>query len=115
MKAEPLKKAIYDKAKELGITNILLKFSGGHDEGFLDVEFEPYDKHDQDFANEIEEWAWETYSYSGAGQGNEYGDDINYDIENNKVSTREWYHVVEEDEEDDLPLEIAEEEQEKQD
>jgi hypothetical protein len=111
MKAEPLKKEIYNKAKELGITNIILKFSGGSDEGYLDIEFEDYDKYDQDFANEIEEWAWEVYSYSGAGDGNEYGDNINYDIENNKVSTSEWYHVVEEDDGGEEELELAEEEQ----
>jgi hypothetical protein len=112
MKAEPLKKAIYDKAKELGITNILLKFSGGHDEGYLDVEFDDYKKYNQDFVNEIEEWAWEVYSYSGAGVGNEYGDNINYDIENNKVSTSEWHHVVEEGDSGEEELELAKDEKE---
>jgi hypothetical protein len=111
MNAEPLKKAIYNKAKELGITNILLKFSGGHDEGYLDVEFEPYGKYDQDFVNEIEDWAWDVYSYSGAGDGNEYGDEINYDIANNKVSTREWYHVMKEDDSGEEELELAREEE----
>jgi hypothetical protein len=112
MKAEPLKKTIYDKAKELGITNIILKFSGGSDEGYLDIEFDDYDKHDQDFVNEIEEWAWETYSYSGAGDGSDYGDNINYDIDKNKVSTSEWYHIVEENDGGEEELELAKDEKE---
>jgi len=33
MKAEPLNKTIYNKAKEQGIEQIILHFSGGSDEG----------------------------------------------------------------------------------
>jgi uncharacterized protein involved in high-affinity Fe2+ transport len=94
MKAEPLKKEIYNKAKELGIENIILRFSGGSDEGYLDIELMPYEKHNQEFANEIEEWAWEVYSYSGAGEGNDYGDNIEYDLKAGKVSTSEWYTSI---------------------
>jgi hypothetical protein len=91
MNAEPLKKSIHDKAKELGIENIVLQFSGGSDEGFLDIELIPYEKHNQEFANEIEDWAWEVYSYSGAGEGNDYGDNIDYNLKTGKVSTNEWF------------------------
>ena len=55
MKAQPLKKEIYNKAKELGVDKITLKFSGGNDEGYLDVELEP--DWNQDLATEIEDWA----------------------------------------------------------
>jgi hypothetical protein len=89
MNSRPLSKEIYNKAKELGIERIILRFSGGNDEGYLDVETEP--KFNQDFANEIEDWALETYSYSGAGDGNDYGDNVTYDLKNGKVSTSEWY------------------------
>jgi hypothetical protein len=41
MKAEPIKKDIYKKAKRLGVNIITLHFSGGNDEGFLDIDFEP--------------------------------------------------------------------------
>ena len=109
MKAEPLTKEIYNKAKELGYTNILLHFRGGSDEGYLDVEFLPYDtKHDNAFANEIEDWVWDTYSYSGAGDGNDYGDEIDYDLINNKVSTSEWFTARQEGESDEEEIEFSE-------
>jgi hypothetical protein len=62
----------------------------------------------QDFANQVEDWAWEVYSYSGAGDGSDYGDDITYDLVKNKVSTSEWYTSVERGSEDDNDIEIDE-------
>lgn len=109
MKAEPLKKEIYNKAKELGIENIILHFSGGSDEGYLDIELEP--TYNQEFANEIEEWAWDVYDYSGAGEGSDYGDDIDYNLKTGKVSTSEWYSARQEGDCDNDDLEIAEEEE----
>jgi hypothetical protein len=112
MKAEPLKKEIYNKAKELGIENITLHFSGGSDEGYLDIELMPYEKHNQEFANEIEEWAWDVYSYSGAGEGSDYGDNIEYHLKTGRVLTSEWFTSrVDGDSENDI-LEIAENEEE---
>ena len=108
MKAEPLNKSIYNKAKEQGIEEIILHFSGGSDEGYLDVETEP--KWDQNFAREIEEWAWEVYDYNGAGDGNDYGDDIVYDLKNGKVTTSEWFTARQDGDSDDNELELAEEE-----
>ena len=89
MNIEPLSKVIYNKAKELGIETIVLNFSGGDDEGYLDVGMTP--KYDEKFAGEIEDWAWEVYDYSGAGDGNAYGDNVEYDLKNGKASTEEWY------------------------
>jgi hypothetical protein len=106
MRAEPLKKELYTKAKELGIEKIILQFSGGSDEGNLNVDLEP--EWNQDFANAVEDWAWEVYSYSGAGDGSDYGDDIEYDLVNNKVSTSEWFTSVERGNEDADDLEISE-------
>lgn len=95
MDIEPLSKEIYNKAKSLGITKIVLNFSGGSDEGYLNVTLYPWDQNQSDEYNElsaeIENWAWDVYSYSGAGEGNDYGDDIEYDLVNNRVSTQEWY------------------------
>ena len=107
MNVAPLKKAIHDKAKALEIDVITLNFSGGSDEGYLEVELEP--KHDHNFANEIEEWAWSVYDYSGAGDGSDYGDTITYDLENKEVTTSECYMVREDNENDPEELEIAEE------
>ena len=92
MNVEPLKKELYNKAKELGMKRIVLHFSGGSDEGFLDIEFIGGD----DLAEErilyglTEDWVWEVYEYSGAGDGSSYGDNIVYDLENGRVTTQEW-------------------------
>ena len=106
MRAEPLKKELYAKAKELGVEKIILQFSGGNDEGNLNIDLEP--EWNQDFANQVEDWAWEVYSYSGAGDGSDYGDDITYDLVKNKVSTSEWYTSVERSSDEDDDIEIDE-------
>ena len=106
MEAEPLSKSIYNKAKKLGIDLIILHFSGGSDEGYLSIETSP--KHNQEFNEEIDEWAWSAYHYSGAGDGSDYGDDITYNLKTNEVSTEEWYHVVQNDEPHTSKLKISE-------
>ena len=112
MKAEPLNKEIYNKAKALGVEKITLSFSGGSDEGYLDVTLYPWDNNKSDSRNElnaeIENWAWGVYSYSGAGEGRDYGDDISYDLVNNKVITREWQMEVVESEKEESVLPIEE-------
>jgi hypothetical protein len=109
MQAQPLSKDIYNKAKKLGIEEIKLSFFGGSDEGHLHVEVSP-DNHDSDgsFSTEIENWAWDVYSYSGAGDGSDYGDNITYDLVENEVSTSEWYHIVKEEDTGTDKLEIEE-------
>ncbi len=94
MNAKPLSKAIYNKAKELGVNTISLEFSGGNDEGHLHVQT---DTDNYDFEKLVEDWAWEVYDYSGAGDGSDYGDNIIYDLKEGKVSTSEWFHVVKEE------------------
>ena len=94
MQAQPLSKAIYNKAKELGVNTISLEFSGGNDEGHLHV---GTDTDNYDFEKLVEDWAWKAYDYSGAGDGNDYGDNVVYDLKEGKVSTSEWFHVVKEE------------------
>jgi hypothetical protein len=106
MEAQPLSKDIYNKAKKLGVEKITLNFSGGSDEGNLYVETEP--KYNSEFAQEVEDWAWEVYSYSGAGDGTDYGDTIIYDLKEGKVSTSEWFHVIKEEDGGTTKLEIEE-------
>lgn len=106
MKAEPLNKTIYNEAKELGVEKIILQFSGGSDEGLLDITLEGENVMDypcssrriaqiSDFEQKIEDWAWEVYDYSGAGEGEgvAYGDNITYDLKNNEVHADEWFHA----------------------
>lgn len=90
MNIEPLPRTIYDKAKNLGVDTITLKFSGGHDEGILNVETDP--TNEPDFIKEITDWAWSVYSYSGAGDGVDYGDNIAYNLRTNEVCHIEWYY-----------------------
>ncbi len=117
MNAKPLKKELYEKAKELGIDKITLEFSGGSDEGYLYVYTEgrsvprvtqPDDevlrKKIRQLESDIDEWVWTVYEYSGAGDGTSYGDTITYDLKNEKMSTQEWAHVVEKGEELDDTL-----------
>lgn len=106
LEPKPLKKEIFDKARELGITEIQLEFQGGSDEGWVYVNcIHPAGSGEfQKFAGEIEEWVWQVYDYSGAGEGTDYGDNITYKVaeaveENGtwKIPTtsQDWYHQPE--------------------
>ena len=116
MNAEPLNKEIYNKALKLGITKITLNFSGGSDEGCLNVDLTPWEgdynnKQLRDFTKEIDSWAWEVYSYSGAGDGNDYGDDIVDDLVNKKVTISEWFTARQYEEDEEGSLTVAEDEE----
>ena len=106
----PLPKSLYEEAKKLGVTKIGLEFSGGSDEGCLEVYVEPglYDD-DEPFLNQIEDWAREAYSYGGAGDGNAYGDDVTYDIEEGRASHSDWYTSSSYNAATSTDLEIADE------
>lgn len=100
MNAEPLNKEIYDAAVKMGITKITLNFSGGSDQGHLDVDLGKYSDtvEYRDLESKVETWAWDAYEYSGAGDGSDYGDDIEYDLVNKKVMTSEWFTARQEGE-----------------
>jgi hypothetical protein len=110
MQIEPLSKKIYDKAVALGISQIELKFSGGSDEGYLSVYVNGQDEFESntEFEQQIEGWAWEVYGYSGAGDGNDYGDDVVYDIVNKKATSESWYMARTGGDSENGDLEIAE-------
>ncbi len=96
MEVKPLPKSLFDRAKEMGATKIELHFSGGSDNGYLDVWIEGansryYDSNTNSLATDIESWAWDVYQYSGAGDGNDYGDDITYDLVEMTASWNEWF------------------------
>jgi len=93
MNAEPISKELFEKLTKAGVTTMKLRFSGGSDEGYLDVDLGDIDHFDEEgrkLINEVEKWAWDTYSYSGAGEGYDYGDDIEYDLVKKKVYLSEW-------------------------
>ena len=110
MNIEPLSKKIYDKAVSLGITQIELKFSGGSDEGYLNVYVndERGFSSNTGFEQEIEGWAWQAYGYSGAGDGNDYGDDVVYDLVEKTATASSWSMQRTDGDSEDAALEIAE-------
>jgi hypothetical protein len=129
MDPEPLPRKIYEEAKRLSVSKIFLNFRGVSDEGWLNVGTEIDTTTDvgyvlngsqdvshnnalQKLEDEIESWAWSAYSYGGAGDGTDYGDDIIYDLTTGKVTTEEWYMVREDQGEHDHELEIEEPEDE---
>ncbi len=69
---------------------------------------DPSDEAVRNFIKEIEDWAWSVYSYSGAGEGIDYGDEIVYDLVNKKVRTSEWTMERTDRDLDDTDLEIEE-------
>ena len=92
MNIEPLPKKIYNELLSAGITTLKLYFSGGSDEGYLEVFLEPCDTPHKTACLEeaIDTWAWEVYSYSGAGEGNSYGDDITYNLKEMTAECSSW-------------------------
>ena len=110
MNIEPLSKKIYDKAVSLGITQIELHFSGGSDEGYLSVYLTGPKgwESDSGFEQEIEEWAWTVYDYSGAGEGSDYGDDVVYDLVEKTATSESWYMARTDGGSENGELEIAE-------
>jgi len=121
MTIQPLSKEIHQMALDMGVLQLRLQFSGGSDEGFLNVESAPWLYHSvcrtcrragqksdrgyvcihcdevisyphkpRDFYEAVEEWAWKVYSYGGAGAGEDYGDDITYNLENKTMEHQRW-------------------------
>lgn len=108
---QPLTKEIYNKAKEFGVDKIVLNWSGGNDEGHLYVIFYPNIDDREKFSQldkMVDKWAWDAYSYSGAGDGSDYGDDIEYDLVKGTVTTSEWYTSRVDGGSDEVKLEIEE-------
>lgn len=93
----PISKAIYKKAKSLGIKTITLQFDGGSDEGALEVWFDlqlfgriPVEKLYAKFEKQVYDWAWGAYQYSGDSNGycGDYSDEIVYDLQTNLASSK---------------------------
>lgn len=97
MKIENLNKELYNTLIAAGVTSFTLQFQGGSDEGYLNVIIDSKNQLDitnhRDLEKLIEDWAWDTYGYSGAGDGNDYGDNITYNLETLKVDWKEWSMV----------------------
>lgn len=104
--AVKLSSELLEKAKKLEVNFISLFFQGGNDEGYLFVECSnkesPWQDEDkgearrveiQSLADDVEKWAWDNYSYSGAGEGIDYGNNIEYDLQKNTATLSGWHHA----------------------
>ena len=100
MTPQPLPMKFMTRALSLGVSEISLNFSGGSDEGHLYIDLRDEDKKPiygsavegiGDFRAEIENWAWDTLEYNGAGDGSNYGDVIRYYLKEGTVSTESWW------------------------
>lgn len=91
MKIEPLPKELFEKLIAAGVKKLTLEFSGGNDEGYLNVNGSPHENMSTALAGEIEDWGNNVYPYNGAGDGNDYGDNIVYDLEAMTATHQEWY------------------------
>jgi len=93
--------ALVRRAKKLDIGKITLEFSGGSDEGYLDVFFETNKRWKESEAesrttlrDDLDAWASQAYRYGGAGDGSRYGDTYVYDLVNNTVTWHEWWQDI---------------------
>lgn len=105
MEIAALPKEIFKLAKDKDIAEIKLSFSGGSDEGYLDVSVKKSNSKsyshwiDDDYLiDKIRDWAWGVYDFNGAGDGNDFGDNIIYNLVKMQATHTEWHsvsHVVE--------------------
>ena len=96
MEIKPLPKWLFDELKDNKYSRLKLAFQGGSDEGYLDISVHDpvagWMHPDREFLNLIEDWAWSAYQYSGAGDGVDYGDVIEYILDGKRprATHQDW-------------------------
>jgi hypothetical protein len=100
---EGMNKNLYDLLKENNVKSFELRFSGGSDEGYLDVHIEydqsmdasniisPTNNQKKTIESVLYDAAMEGFAYSGAGDGTPYGDNYYFDLETGEIRHEEWY------------------------
>lgn len=97
MSAEAMSKKLYEELVAAGATQVTLGFSGGSDEGFLNISIDYKDTSkvpdavSMDLEKKVEDWAWTAYRYNGTGDGSEYGDNYIYNLVDGTVEHSSWY------------------------
>jgi len=112
----PIPKQFVERAKTIGLDRVTIHFSGGSDEGFINVSYSyagyqcipDIDKNAARLCDDIERWAWKKFYYNGAGDGSDYGDDIEYNIKEGTVSTSSWWTAREYGRSFEMEMECAE-------
>lgn len=98
----PLPLRFMTRALTANVELIIINWSGGSDEGHLNVQLQ--DETGKIISNwqeinpllralltEIEEWCYDAIPYNGAGDGSSYGDIIRYNLKEGTVSTEAWW------------------------
>lgn len=136
---QDLPKSLYLRALELDLESITLCFSGGDDEGFLNVYtqvskenkwheyltdwqkreklkgdkkalLEKFQSDVASFEGDVEDWAWTVYEYSGCGDGTAYGDDVVYDLKKKTAVASDWCMVRKEGPKSKAKFKVVEDE-----
>ena len=125
--AARLSKELYDQAKKLGVSKIIVNWEGGSDNGYCNIDLEgatffsdnsgatetlrPSQSQMDRFRDAVDNWASREFNYSGAGEGIPYGDTYTYDLDSGLVTHSSWHmQRVEGDEGGEAPLEFTAEE-----
>ena len=122
---QPLSKALYEELKKNKIVKFQIKFDGGNDEGQVEIIlYKTYKNHNGSFRdkpvsdtyleNQVDVWVWKAYEYSGAGDGNAYGNIYTYNLVENIAFHESWYTVstIENESSTATPFTLYEEEKE---
>ena len=101
--AKPISRSLVERLKEANVAVLKLHFSGGHDESYLSASTYTskgvalmeraeiyYGNEPGTLEGDISEWAWGAFSYSGAGEGKDYGDDYTYNLDTGTVQHTYW-------------------------
>lgn len=87
MDIAPLSKKIIDLALFKGVKRIVLHFSVENDQLYLNFDF---DKYDSVFCKEVKDWFYAFYKADAQGSGTQYGETIDYNLENGTVISQKW-------------------------
>lgn len=113
MDIKPFPKSLFDKATLLKIERVELEFSGGNDEGNLQVTAykmvvsKATEQQVNEFEADVNSWADIEYDYSGAGDGSDYGDNITYNFKKQIVISSDWSMVRQDSGENDEKMEVV--------
>mgnify|MGYP005859133059 CR=1 FL=1 len=97
--------ALSNYLKDREVYKFTLNFSGGSDQGYLEVSIEkdgipePINLWDgnleeKEIIETITDAAWNGIPYSGAGEGQDYGDVYVFDLKKNQVHHSEWFMQI---------------------